>query len=875
MPLDEYRRKRDFKKTSEPSGTRARSKSKALRFVVQMHDATRLHYDFRLETEEGVLASWAVPKGPTQAAGDRRLAMHVEDHPLDYRDFEGVIPKGEYGGGPVIVWDRGTYALFEGTSASREIALGKIKFVLNGKKLKGLFSLVKIKPREGESGEPWLLIKDKDEYVDPKYDVKDHPESVKSGKTIAEVARNPHSETWHSNKPARGGSPIKAAPAAKRDPMPKPKSLMLATLVDEPFDDDDWLFELKWDGYRALCSIDERGKLALTSRNGKDLLATFPELGDLSCAFASLPIEVDGEIVSLDSQGRPQFQNLQYHAKSNEPLHYACFDVLYADGRDLRKTPLERRKATLERLIGDDGIAFYSKHVVGKGRALFAKAQQSGLEGIIGKKRDSTYQERRSRDWVKIKARLEQEFVIGGWTEPRGSRKGFGALLMGVYEGKSLRYCGSVGTGFTENALRDLLARLKKIERKTSPFVNEVTTTEAAHWVVPELVAQVHFAEWTRDGYLRQPAYLGLRLDKAAKEVVLEKAVADPPQDGAPKKNPREKAVPQSHAAPDDPPPKASGARVGVEVGGRKLSFSNLDKVLWPRDGYTKGDLIAYYRAVAKWAVPHLSGRPLTLERYPNGIDGGSFFEKQIPKGTPDWVHRVTISKPEGRRAQVTYVVCDDEPTLAYLGNLASIILHAWTSRVGSLDEPDFVIFDLDPGEACTLKTLAKVALELRDLLESLGLAPLVKTSGGMGLHVVVPLARGHAYEAAKVFAELVAHRLSDTLGRDYISLERSVAKRNDAAVYFDYVQVGRGKTIVSAYSARARDGAPVSMPLRWAEVEAYARRRTAVPADAFAEHNIGNAVARLEETGDLWSGKAWKPAQLDRALARARKAWR
>ena len=857
MPLDEYRRKRDFKKTSEPSGARDRSKAKQLRFVVQMHDATRLHYDFRLETDEGVLASWAVPKGPTQAVGERRLAMHVEDHPLDYRDFEGVIPKGEYGGGPVIVWDRGTYALFEGTSPSKEIAKGKIKFVLHGKKLRGLFSLVKIKPREGESGEPWLLIKDKDEFTDQTFDVADHPESVKSGKTIGEVAENPRSKTWHSNKPARGSS-IKAAPRAKRDPMPRPKSLMLATLVDEPFDDDAWLFELKWDGYRALCTIDEKGKVALTSRNGKDLLATFPELTELGSAFESLPIEVDGEIVSLDAKGRPQFQNLQYHAKTKHPLNYACFDLLYADGKDLRKTPLERRKATLERLIGDEGVAFYSKHVVGKGRALFAKAEQTGLEGIIGKKRDSTYQERRSRDWVKIKARLEQEFVIGGWTEPRGSRKGFGALLVGVYEGKNLRHVGSVGTGFTESVLRDLVGRLKKLERKTSPFANDVVTSETAHWVKPELVAQVHFAEWTRDGYLRQPAYLGLRLDKSAKDVVMEKPAADPPKKTA-----------------ADPPATPAGARVGAEIGGRKLSFSNLDKVLWPRDGYTKGDLIAYYRAVAKWAVPHVSGRPLTLERFPNGIDGESFFEKQIPKGTPDWVHRVTISKPEGRRAEVTYVVCDDEPTLAYLANLASIILHAWTSRVGSLDEPDFVIFDLDPGEACTLKTLAKVALALRDLLEALGLAPLVKTSGGMGLHVVVPLAPGHTYDAAKVFAELVAHRLSDTLGRDYIALERSIAKRNDAAVYFDYVQVGRGKTIVAAYSVRARDGAPVSMPLRWAEVEAYARRRTAVPSEAFAEHNIANAVARLDETGDLWSGKAWNPAELARALDRARKAWR
>ena len=729
MPLDEYRRKRDFKKTSEPSGARKDSHAKNLRFVVQMHDATRLHYDFRLETDEGVLASWAVPKGPTQAIGERRLAMHVEDHPLDYRDFEGVIPKGEYGGGPVIVWDRGTYALFEGTTPTQEIANGKIKFVLRGEKLNGLFSLVKIKPREGESGQPWLLIKDKDEYVDQKFDPVDYPQSVKSGKTLAEVLGNPQSKTWHSNKPARGSTAAKRTAGTKRDAVPKPKSLMLATLVDAPFDDDGWLFEMKWDGYRALCTIDEKGNVTLESRNGNDLLATFPELRDLSGAFASLPIVVDGEIVSLDAQGRPQFQNLQYHAKKKDPLHFACFDVLYADGKDLRKTPLEERKATLERLIADQTIALYSKHVVGSGSALYEQAAQNGLEGIIGKKRDSTYQERRSRDWVKIKARLEQEFVVGGWTEPRGSRKGFGALMLGAYSGKELRYVGSVGTGFSAKSIAELMARLEKLETSASPFVNDTDTTERPHWVRPQLVAQVHFAEWTRDAHLRQPAYLGLRVDKAAKDVTIERPASTQAIDPS-------ATVSESGAAAKPPPAsngaapagKSAGARVSVSVGARSLSLSNLDKVLWPRDGYTKGDLIAYYRAVARWAVPHLRGRPLTLERFPNGIDGESFFEKQIPKGTPDWVERVTIAKPDGRRAQVTYVVCDDEPTLVYLANLATILLHTWTSRVDSLDEPDFVIFDLDPGERCTLKTLTKVALALREALTAIGLSPLVKT---------------------------------------------------------------------------------------------------------------------------------------------------
>lgn len=523
--LATYHKKRDFGKTPEPSGKgkTARSRAKALRFVVQMHRATRLHYDFRLEAD-GVLASWAVPKGPTLAPGDRRLAMHVEDHPLDYRDFEGNIPEGQYGAGSVIVWDKGTYALAEGDDPADEIANGKIKFVLHGKKLHGIFALVKIKPREHESGDPWLLIKDNDEYADPKYDPADHPESVKSGKTLADVARDPRARTWQSKPSARHAAATatkRRRASVKRDPVPHPKSLMLATLVADPFDDPDWLFEIKWDGYRALCTIEE-DSFSLVSRNGLDMLRRFPELDELANAFASLPVVVDGEIVSLDAEGRSSFQRLQESQKKPAGLTYAAFDLLYADGTDLRSKPLEERKALLERLIRSDDLVLYSKHILGKGTALYDVAQKQQLEGIIGKRRDSTYQERRSRDWVKIKTGHEQEFVVGGWTEPKGSRSGFGALLLGVYHKGTLRYVGSVGTGFTVKMLGDLSKRLRAIERKTSPFVNAVDANAPKHWVSPELVVEVRFSEWTRDGYLRQPAYLGLRADKPAKDVVAE-----------------------------------------------------------------------------------------------------------------------------------------------------------------------------------------------------------------------------------------------------------------------------------------------------------------------------------------------------------------
>ncbi|HYL26538.1 MAG TPA: non-homologous end-joining DNA ligase [Candidatus Nitrosotalea sp.] len=519
--LDKYRKMRDFKATPEPSGRKQRRPGRrAMRFVVQMHRATRLHYDFRLEAD-GVLASWAIPKGPTLVPGDRRLAMHVEDHPLDYRDFEGNIPAGQYGAGSVIVWDRGTYTLAEGDDPADEIANGKIKFVLRGKKLRGEFTLVKIKPRENEHGDPWLLLKDRDQHADDSYDPAEHPESVKSGKTLADVARDPRAKTWQSKPSARHAMAPARQRSVRRDPVPHPKSLMLATLVAEPFDDPDWLFEIKWDGYRALCTIDEKN-FTLVSRNGLDMLHRFPDLKELASAFESLPVVVDGEIVSLDSKGRSAFQRLQESQKKPAGLTYAAFDLLYADGSDLRSRPLEERKALLERIVRRDSIALYSKHVVGKGIALFENARKQHLEGIIGKKRDSTYQERRSRDWVKIKTGYEQEFVVGGWTEPKGSRRGFGALLLGVYRGKSLQFVGSVGTGFSAKLLAQLHARLKSLERKTSPFVNDVVANSPVHWTSPELVAEVRFSEWTRDGYLRQPAFLGLRPDKPARDVVAE-----------------------------------------------------------------------------------------------------------------------------------------------------------------------------------------------------------------------------------------------------------------------------------------------------------------------------------------------------------------
>ncbi len=864
--LKTYAKKRDFGKTPEPSDAAGKTKprrGKDLRFVIQMHRASRLHWDFRLEAD-GVLKSWAVPKGPTLELGEKRLAMHVEDHPLDYRDFEGIIPKGNYGAGEVIVWDRGTYRLLEGTDTTAQIAKGSLKFELFGKKLHGGFALVHIKGRGGEEN-AWLLIKERDDAVDPNWKIEDHAESVKSGKTVAEIAKDPRAPHWISNRPESSAhTAVKARP--KAEPLPHELAPMLATLIEAPFDDPQWLFELKWDGYRAIAYIERDGTVALVSRNGNDFGPKFPELSDLAESFSERPLIVDGEICVLDDEGKPSFQALQERLDRfgradphKKTVTFVVFDLLYGNGRDLRGEPLEKRKAILESILTGKGPVLFSKHVEGDGKSLFALAQHRGLEGIMAKRRDSTYQDRRSRDWLKIKTGLRQEVVVGGWTEARGSRKHFGALLVGTYDGDELIYAGSVGTGFDGRKLAAIAKQMEPLARKTPAFAHPPKTDTPAHWISPTLVAEVSFAEWTRDGLMRQPVFVALRADKDPHDVVRERA--KPVRAEAPKVS--------AHAAH-----AAKRTTETVEIGGRSLVLSNDAKVLWPEDGYTKGDLIRYYRAVAPFILPHLEGRPLTMQRYPDGINGESFFEKHAPRGVPAWVETVGVPSDSGRRDTIQFVVCNDEATLVWVANLASIVLHVWTSRVGSLDTPEFIFFDLDPDETCTLATLAKVAIGLRATLAEIGLVPLIKSSGGSGLHVVIPLEPHYTYEVAKTFAQLVAEHLNARMP-EATTLLRMPAKRPKGTVYLDYVQVGKGKTLVSAYSARPRDGAPVSMPLDWSEVEAMTRKRAKETEGEFARFTLKNAPARLADLGDLWGGAHWKPQRLEPALEKARKAWR
>ncbi|MBD5606211.1 MAG: non-homologous end-joining DNA ligase [Candidatus Eremiobacteraeota bacterium] len=557
--LETYEKKRDFDQTPEPPGrapARA-AKGKALRFVVQMHRASRLHYDFRLEAD-GVLKSWAIPKGPSFDTRDKRLAMAVEDHPLDYRDFEGTIPAGNYGAGEVIVWDRGTYELLEGTSLSEQIEHGSVKFTMSGEKLHGAFALVHIKGRGGEEN-AWLLIKERDEFVDPAWRTEDHAQSVKSGKTLAQIKTDAAAPQWTSSKPAAtsrrrrtrssegsvdgparagpGGIGGHAAPISKRavarklEPLPEIPSPMLATAVDAAFDDDDWLFELKWDGYRAIVTIARDGGIAIASRGGKDFTPNFPEFAELGAAFNERPLILDGEIVVLDEQGRPSFGALQERldrfgraSPQKSRVTFVVFDVLYGNGRDLRDEPLEARKAILEAAISGTGPVMLSKHVRKDGVKLYELALAQDLEGIVGKRRASAYVSRRSRDWVKVKAVVRQEVVIGGWTEGRGSREHFGALLAGVYDGGELVYAGSIGTGFDRKKLAAIAAKLAPLERKTSPFAAKFKTESRAHWVQPSLVAEVTFTEWTREGSMRHPVFVALRVDKEPREIVRERA---------------------------------------------------------------------------------------------------------------------------------------------------------------------------------------------------------------------------------------------------------------------------------------------------------------------------------------------------------------
>ncbi|HKD93577.1 MAG TPA: DNA ligase D [Gaiellaceae bacterium] len=761
--LSEYERKRNRRGTPEPFGGK-RGKAKGPIFVVQRHDARRLHYDFRLE-RDGVLASWAVPKGVPLEPGEQHLAVHVEDHPLEYGSFEGEIPAGNYGAGTVEIWDRGTYELVE------EKKDGGLTVRLHGQRLDGTWTLVPAHLSGDEKN--WLILRKRDK----------------------EVA---------SSRPRRVYRP------------------MLATLTEELPRGDGWLFEPKWDGYRALAYV-RGGKVKLVSRRGNDLTERFaPVAKELAKALRTPDAVVDGEVVALDSGGKASFSAMQ---QGSTQLVYEVFDVLEADGEPLVDLLLTERRERLEKLLAPNPVVQLSGSFE-DGAALFEAAEAQGLEGVMAKRPASRYTEGgRGRDWLKIKTHGRQEFVICGYTKGQGRRSGsFGALVLGVQRGGQWEWVGNVGTGFGEREIRELLEQLEPLRRDESPFtvVPKMAKVKKGDvvWVEPRLVAEVKFAEWTHDGHLRAPAFEGLRDDKPAKDVRRERPAAA--QEG-------------------------------------KVKLSNLDKIFWPDEGITKGDLIDYYREVGSVLVPHLKGRPFTMRRYPDGAFGKAFFQKDVPKGTPEWIPRfhVEVSTRERppKKRWIDAPIVNDQDGLTWMANMGCIDMNAWYSRVDKPDRPDFVLFDLDPSPDVGFPEVVQVALVVKQALDALGLVSFPKTSSADGMHVLVPVERRYTYGQTREFCEIVAGALART-HRGLVTTEWSKAKRR--GVLIDANQNGEGKTIASVYSVRPRPGAPVSTPLRWDEID------ESLDAAAFTMDVV---LERVRRHGDLFEGVLTTRQRLEPAL--------
>ena len=822
MGLKEYYRKRDFGKTPEPRGEEKKREGRS--FVIQKHAATRLHYDFRLEME-GVLKSWAVPKGPSLDPAEKSLAVQVEDHPVDYGSFEGVIPEGEYGGGTVLLWDRGTWEPIEDPHAG--LRKGNLKFRLHGEKLTGGFALVKIKGRDARDSEKtWLLIKEKDEFVRPGYDVTEaRPESVTTGRTMDQIAAD-RDRVWDSGvgevkveKAKTKRTVTKKAldpsklPGARRAPLPASLHAQLATAVTDPPHGDEWLHEMKFDGYRILTRLD-KGYVRLVSRNGKDWTERFPTLMEPIIGLGAERAVLDGEVAVLLPGGKTSFQALQNYMSGagGGQLVYYLFDLLHLDGYDLSGVVLEERKDALQKLVagGSGGKIRFSDHVVGQGEKVFENACGMGMEGIVSKRRDTRYTPGRTRSWLKVKCQLEQEVVIGGFTEPEGSRTGLGALLLGVHDGQGrLVYAGKVGTGFTEKVLQDLRRTLEAREQKTSPFAAGTGLPRKAHWVKPELVAEVAFTEWTHDDHLRHPTFRGLREDKPASQVVRE--VPEPPAraeaeagEAAP---PRPRRTSKRTAAARKTSKAADVVVAGVRI-------TNPDRVVYPGQGLTKRDIALYYESIGGHMLPHVAGRPTTLVRCPEGMAKPCFYQKHVGYWAPDTVRRVRIQE---KKKVGQYLVVDDLPGLIGLAQMGILEVHTWNSTVDHLEQPDRVVFDLDPDVAVGWPAVVKTAERIRERLDGLGLAAYVKTTGGKGLHVVAPLRPEAGWDECAEFARDLAEALARQHPDEYLTEASKAARKG--RIFIDWLRNVRGATSIAAYSTRARPGAPVSTPVTWEEL--------------------------------------------------------
>lgn len=851
--LAAYRAKRNFDRTAEPPGRVSRSKSGAGIFVVQKHAARRLHYDLRLELD-GVMKSWAVAKGPSLIAGDKRLAVHVEDHPVAYNSFEGTIPKGQYGGGTVLLWDRGGWVPLE--DPHKGYAKGHLVFRLEGEKLRGAFDLVRMKAKPGEKRENWLLIKKEDETArgpDGPDILEEEPRSVESGRTIEEIAADPDSRSWDSSKGEAAETrarkaPAKAGATTGRPPPPDLAALVegtpeqafpkdiepcLAALADVVPASDRWLHEIKWDGYRLLAFKDGRS-VRLATRRGLDWTERFPAIAEAIRALPVATIVLDGEAVVEDEQGVPRFAALQEalsgpdgNAAGSAILY--CFDLLHLEGHDLRGLPLEERKARLAALVPPGtGVLRLSEHLDADGPAMAKSARAMGLEGIVSKRRDRPYRSGRGEDWVKTKFSDRQEFAISGYVPSSADAKAVGSLVLAYHDGPALVLAGRAGTGFTARIARALFERLAPLRRKATPLTQRPTTEEkrGVAWVEPDLVAEIEFRGWTGDQRLRHAAFKGLREDKPGEDVVRER----PEGPKKPAKGPERSAEAEGTAAPG-------------EIAGVRLTHP--DRVFWPESGITKQGLAEYYEEIADWLLPHIRERPLSLVRCPEGIAGSCFFQKHAWAGISDHIELRTVANDEGAEEEILFV--RDLPGVIALVQSSVLEIHPWGTTIADLDHADRITMDLDPGEETDWADIVAAAVEMRERLSRSGLDSFLKTTGGKGLHVVAPLRGAAPWPAVKAFAKSLADRMeADDPGR-YVAKASKEARRG--RVFVDYLRNGRGATAVAAYSSRARAGATVALPIGWDAL---------TPSLRPGQFTVETVPARLHGAGqDPWAGIA------------------
>ena len=884
MALTKYKQKRNFKKTPEPTG--GNPDVKKLRFVIQKHDASRLHYDFRLEVE-GVLKSWAVPKGPSTNPKVKRLAMMVEDHPYDYRNFEGIIPSG-YGAGTVIVWDEGFYYPVgsEGTDKMTQekelmkgIRTGKLHIVLQGSKLKGEYALIHTK---GKGENSWLLFKINDKFASPD-DITTKDKSVLSNKSLAQIEKtttNVYGSKRGKESSTNGKQPlvlkenvkkakrvtkrIKPTTQGTRAKMPAQVFPMLATLVDKPFNKEGWQFEIKWDGYRtiALCS---KRSVELKSRNDKSFNEKFYPIHKAVQEW-NVNAVIDGEIVVLDKTGKASFASLQnWRSEADGELYFYVFDLLWLNGKDLMQVPLSERRALLREILPPEGLVRMSETFGDNGLEVFGAAQNIGLEGIIAKKSDSIYSPGvRSTDWLKIKANKRQEMVIGGYTKNEGSSKAFSSLLVGVFEKGELVYTGKVGTGFNAKQQGEMLKEFKPLIIKSSPFrelpdINKPSRfrpdppNASVIWMKPKLVCEVDFAEMTTDGVMRHPSFVAMRIDKNAKDVGKDDAVIPPSitsRTNVTTPGILKPTIDQGRKTFLNPTDETQVRNIH----GHDLKFTNLSKFYWTKEKITKRDLLNYYYQVAPFILPYLKDRPQSMNRYPNGIEGKSFYFKDVSKIAAYWMETFDYRSDADDRLR-KYLVAQDDASLLYMTNLGCIEMNPWSSRVSSPDKPDWCIIDLDPAEN-SFEQVIEAAQVTHNILESMGVASYPKTSGSTGIHIYIPLGAKYSYEQSKEFARIIATLVHSELPR-YTSIERIVQARK-GKMYIDFLQNRPQATVASAYSVRPKPGATVSMPLHWREIKAGLKMK---------DFTIKNAIERIKKEGDIFKPVLGKGIELEKIV--------